>query len=91
MREGTSGKIVDVRRSGEWQAGHIPGATHFPLNVLAGEAAALPKDQPLAVICASGFRSSIATSVLERQGFTKVTNVVGGMTAWRGANLQVAA
>jgi hydroxyacylglutathione hydrolase len=91
MREGTSGKIVDVRRPGEWQAGHIPGATHFPLNVLAGEAAALPKDQPLAVICASGFRSSIATSVLERQGFTKVTNVVGGMTAWRGANLQVAA
>jgi rhodanese-related sulfurtransferase/glyoxylase-like metal-dependent hydrolase (beta-lactamase superfamily II) len=91
MREGTSGKIVDVRRPGEWQAGHIPGAMHLPLNALAGEAAALPKDQPVAVICASGFRSSIATSVLEQKGFTKVTNVIGGMTAWRGANLQVAA
>ncbi|HSD71166.1 MAG TPA: rhodanese-like domain-containing protein [Thermoanaerobaculia bacterium] len=91
IREGTSGKIVDVRRPGEWQAGHIPGAMHVPLNALAGEAGALPKDQPLAVICASGFRSSIATSVLEQQGFTKVTNVVGGMAAWRGANLQVAA
>jgi glyoxylase-like metal-dependent hydrolase (beta-lactamase superfamily II)/rhodanese-related sulfurtransferase len=90
IREGRA-KVVDVRRPAEWQAGHIAGALHAPLNTLADGAAALPKDQPLAVICAGGFRSSIATSVLEQQGFTKITNVVGGMAAWRNANLEVAA
>jgi rhodanese-related sulfurtransferase len=90
VREGRA-KVVDVRRPGEWQAGHIAGALHVPLNTLADGAAALPKDEPLAVICAGGFRSSIATSVLEQQGFTKITNVVGGMAAWRNANLDVAA
>jgi rhodanese-related sulfurtransferase len=91
MREGTFERVVDVRRPGEWQAGHIPNALNLPLNTLADDAAALPKGQPLAVICAGGFRSSIATSILEQQGFTKVTNVVGGMAAWRNANLEVAA
>jgi hydroxyacylglutathione hydrolase len=91
VREGVVGRIVDVRRSGEWQAGHIPGAVHRPLNTLVEHAAVLPKEEPVALICASGYRSSIATSILERQGFTLVTNVVGGMTAWRGANLEVAA
>ncbi len=90
IREGRA-KVLDVRRPGEWQAGHIAGALHVPLNTLADGAAALPKDEPLAVICAGGFRSSIATSVLEQQGFTKITNVVGGMAAWRNANLDVAA
>jgi glyoxylase-like metal-dependent hydrolase (beta-lactamase superfamily II)/rhodanese-related sulfurtransferase len=91
MREGASGRVLDVRRPGEWDAGHISGALHVPLNVLADGVAALPKDEPLSVICAGGFRSSIATSVLEQKGFTKITNVVGGMAAWRGANLEVAA
>ena len=90
IREGRA-KVLDVRRPGEWQAGHIAGALHVPLNTLAEGAATLPKDEPLAVICAGGFRSSIATSVLEQQGFTKITNVVGGMAAWRNANLDVAA
>jgi len=51
----------------------------------------MPKDQPVAAICAGGYRSSIATSILEQQGFTKITNVVGGMAAWRNANLETAA
>lgn len=91
IREGKVARVVDVRRPGEWQAGHIPDATHVPLNTLADRAETLPGDQPLAVICAGGYRSSIATSILEQKGFTKVTNVVGGMAAWRNANLEVAA
>jgi glyoxylase-like metal-dependent hydrolase (beta-lactamase superfamily II)/rhodanese-related sulfurtransferase len=91
VREGSAGRVLDVRRPVEWQAGHIPQATHAPLNTLAQTAATLPKDQPVAAICAGGFRSSIATSILEQQGFTKVTNVVGGMAAWKNANLEVAA
>jgi len=59
--------------------------------VLGENAAALPKDQPVAVVCAGGYRSSIGTSILEQQGFTRITNVVGGMAAWKSANLEVAA
>ena len=91
IREGAAGRVVDVRRPGEWQAGHIADAVHVPLNTLVQHAAELPKDQPVAVICAGGFRSSIGTSILEQQGFTRVTNVVGGMAAWRTAKLEVAA
>ncbi len=91
IREGRAGKVVDVRRPGEWQAGHIASAVHLPLNTLADNVGELRKDQPLALICAGGYRSSIATSILEQHGFTRVTNVVGGMAAWRGANLEVAA
>ena len=79
----------DVRRPAEWQAGHIPNALHLPLNTLAQNAAGLDKSEPLAVICAGGFRSSIGTSILEQQGFTKVTNVVGGMAAWTGSGLHL--
>jgi glyoxylase-like metal-dependent hydrolase (beta-lactamase superfamily II)/rhodanese-related sulfurtransferase len=91
LREGRAGRVVDVRRPPEWQAGHIPNAVHLPLNTLAQNVGALAANEPLAVICAGGFRSSIATSILEQQGFTKVTNVVGGMAAWKNANLEVAA
>jgi glyoxylase-like metal-dependent hydrolase (beta-lactamase superfamily II)/rhodanese-related sulfurtransferase len=91
IREGLAGRVVDVRRPGEWQAGHIAGAVHVPLNTLGDRAGELPKDQPVAVVCAGGFRSSIGTSILEQQGFTKITNVVGGMAAWRSANLEIAA
>ena len=89
IREGKVARVVDVRRPGEWQAGHIPSASHVPLNTLAEAAATLPADEPLAVICAGGYRSSIGTSILERKGFTRITNVVGGMAAWRGAGGQV--
>jgi len=91
IREGRAGRVVDVRRPGEWQAGHIAGAVNVPLNTLEQHAAELPKEEPVAVMCAGGFRSSIGTSILELQGFTKITNVVGGMAAWRNAKLKVAA
>jgi hydroxyacylglutathione hydrolase len=91
LREGRAGRVVDVRRTAEWQAGHIPNAVHLPLNSLAQNVGSLEKNDPVAVICAGGFRSSIATSILEQQGFMKVTNVVGGMAAWKNANLEVAA
>jgi hydroxyacylglutathione hydrolase len=89
IREGKVARVVDVRRPGEWQAGHIPDAAHVPLNTLSDKAETLPADEPLAVICAGGYRSSIATSILEQKGFSRITNVVGGMAAWRGAGGQV--
>jgi hydroxyacylglutathione hydrolase len=89
IKEGKAKVVLDVRRPGEWKAGHIRSATHMPLNHLAESAQKLDHDQAVHVICAGGFRSSAASSILEQQGFHTVTNVVGGMTAWQNANLEV--
>jgi hydroxyacylglutathione hydrolase len=81
-------QLIDVRRPPEWEAGHIGKARHMPLHRLAELAGSLDPERPVAVICASGYRSSIATSMLERLGFRKPTNVVGGMNAWNGAQFE---
>ena len=84
---GEATQVLDVRRPGEWNSGHIAQASHRPLHELEAHARELDRNSPVAIVCASGFRSSIATSLLERAGFPTVTNVVGGMNAWNQANL----
>ena len=76
-------RVLDVRRQMEWEEGHIAGATHIPLSQLQERARELDRSAAWTIVCASGYRSSIATSVLERAGLTNVTNAVGGMDAWR--------
>ena len=75
-------KILDVRDQSEWEEGHIKGAKHIPYYFLVQRLQELHNTQPLAVICASGQRSSIACSLLQKHGFTQLSNVVGGMDAW---------
>lgn len=82
--------VVDVRRAGEWSSSHLAGARHVPLATLAQGLDDLPRDREVVVTCASGYRSSIAASVLERAGFAKVINAVGGMDAYRKAGLPLA-
>ena len=82
---------MDVRRPMEFQGGHVPGAVHVPLHELEKKAASLDREKPVAIICASGYRSSIATSLLERLGFRRFSNVVGGMNAWHAAKYETAA
>ncbi|HKQ57813.1 MAG TPA: rhodanese-like domain-containing protein [Candidatus Eisenbacteria bacterium] len=82
-------RVLDVRRSGEWTEGHIAGATHIPLSELAGRAGELDRGAEWAVVCASGYRSSIAASVLQRAGISRVVNAVGGMDAYRSAGRPV--
>ncbi|MGH9367120.1 MAG: MBL fold metallo-hydrolase [Thermoanaerobaculia bacterium] len=83
--------VLDVRRPMEWQAGHIAGARHVPLAELTRRAGELERDRPLAVICASGYRSSVATSLLEKLGFPRASNVVGGMGAWTAGKREAVA
>ncbi len=78
-------QIVDVRRASEYGQGHVPGAVNIPLDRLGAGTAALKADLPTAVLCAGGYRSSAATSILQRQGLTDVYNVVGGTSAWVSA------
>jgi hydroxyacylglutathione hydrolase len=75
-------RMLDVRGQGEWDAGHIPGASHIPLGYLADRLDEVPRDQPVVVHCKSGGRSAIATSLLTRAGFTDVVNLAGGFDGW---------
>jgi len=90
LQENSIDFVIDVRRISEWNGGHIDGALHMPLNHLAQSALPLSRDARIAVLCAGGYRSSIASSVFEQLGFRHVSNVVGGMAAWRNINLPVA-
>lgn len=90
IQEGQAEVVLDVRRPGEWKAGHIGTATHLPLSHLSDSAEQLNPRKSIYVICAGGYRSSAAASMLEQKGFQRVTNVIGGMTAWQNANLQIA-
>jgi len=82
--------VLDVRRPKEWETGHIPQATSMPLNHLAESASSLNRGAKIAAVCAGGYRSSIATSLLEQLGFPNISNVAGGMTAWNNAKLALA-
>jgi hydroxyacylglutathione hydrolase len=74
--------LVDVREPSEWKEGYIEGAKRIFFGHLKETAGSLPRNKPVAVTCSVGNRSSIAVSVLKREGFTDVYNVLGGMTAW---------
>jgi len=79
--------VLDVRRQPEWQAGHIAGATWWALDKFNAALPPLDLDAALAVHCKSGYRSIIACSLLQRAGFEKIVNVVGGFDAWQQAQL----
>jgi hydroxyacylglutathione hydrolase len=81
--------VLDVRRAPEWQAGHVEGATWWPLDNFKVSAPEIDRDRPIAVHCKSGYRSMIACSLLQRAGFKNVTNVIGGFDAWQEAKLPV--
>ena len=75
-------QFVDVRTPGEFKGNHIKGFKNVPLHQLAQKATELSKDKEVVVICQSGMRSQKASKQLKKLGFTKVTNVRGGMSAW---------
>jgi len=80
--------VLDVRRQGEWDAGHIAEADWYPLDRFK---AALPSLERgvTAVHCKSGYRSTIAASLLQRAGHD-VINVIGGFEAWQNEHLPIA-
>ena len=84
-------QIVDVRRPGEYVNGHVPRALNAPLASLDKSLGPLPlqKDKLTAVICAGGYRSSAAASLLRQQGFSNLLNVTGGTGAWVNAGYPV--
>jgi glyoxylase-like metal-dependent hydrolase (beta-lactamase superfamily II)/rhodanese-related sulfurtransferase len=84
-------QILDVRRPSEYQSGHVPQAVTSPLLSLQQNLSALALDprKPTAVICAGGYRSSAATSILQQHGFSDLLNITGGTNAWVAAGYPV--
>jgi hydroxyacylglutathione hydrolase len=80
-------RILDVRREPEWKAGHIADAELCPLDKFSHQVPWLNSSIPVAVHCKSGYRSTIACSLLKKAGYGNVTNVVGGFDAWTEAKL----
>jgi rhodanese-related sulfurtransferase len=79
--------VLDVRREGEFLAGHIENADWHPLDRFKAALPEINKDSPVAVHCKSGYRSLIAVSVLQRAGYHNVVDVTGGFDAWVGVGL----
>jgi hydroxyacylglutathione hydrolase len=79
--------VLDVRREGEWQAGHIAEVQCRALDAFPQGLPAMDRERPVAVHCKSGYRSIIACSLLERAGYYNVINVAGGFDAWHAAGL----
>lgn len=83
-------QVLDVRRAAEYEGGHVPGARLAPLSELASNPLDwLDPKQELFVICAGGYRSSAAASILARRGFRELFNVAGGTSAYVAAGLPV--
>jgi glyoxylase-like metal-dependent hydrolase (beta-lactamase superfamily II)/rhodanese-related sulfurtransferase len=82
IAEGQAPAILDVRSPKEWEAGHLDGAVHIPLNRLAERLGDVPAARPLVVHCQGGYRSAIASSLLQGHGVEGLLDLVGGYKAW---------
>lgn len=81
--------VLDVRDDAEWAEGHIPGATHIFVTHIEEHAAQLDRRKRLVTYCGTGYRASIAASLLRRHGFPAVANVPGSWAAWKAAGFPV--
>lgn len=83
--------VLDVRNDAEFAAGHITNARHIPLDQLQSRLGELGKfrDKAIVVNCQGGVRSAKACAALKNQGFSRVHNLKGGISAWIDAKLPV--
>jgi len=81
--------FLDVRTQEEWNDFHIKGSTLIPLTELQDRLSELPWDRDIVVVCSTGHRSLSAASLLQQAGFTRLSSLDGGLTAWMEANYPV--
>lgn len=87
LDDGERFEVLDVRQPAEWAEGHIEGATFITGAEIPARLDEVPTDRPLAVLCGSGYRSSVVASYLVARGLeVPVLNVIGGMGAWRSSD-----
>lgn len=76
------GLLLDVRTPAEVAIAALPGARCIPLDELARRLTELDRDAPISIYCHHGVRSAFAGDLLERNGFTDVAHLIGGIDAW---------
>lgn len=83
--------LIDVSEPAEYAAGHASNARNIPLGGLESGAKGLPtnKSLPVLVICPTGARANRAVATLRKLGYEKASTVIGGLAAWREAQLPV--
>ncbi|MBI3749059.1 MAG: MBL fold metallo-hydrolase [Chloroflexi bacterium] len=81
--------VIDVRQASEYEGGHVPGAVSIGAGELPDQLDTLPRDRPIATICASGYRASVASSLLRAAGFADVSWVAGGVPTWQARGYPV--
>src|SRR4051812_49863160 len=91
MRGARPARLIDVREGDEWQEGYIPGATWIPRGKLELRIEDVVPEREAAMVlyCAGGNRSALAAKSLKELGYTHVTSLAGGFTAWKRARLTV--
>jgi hydroxyacylglutathione hydrolase len=82
-------QVLDVRAPSEWKGGHVPCATHIFVPEIRKSTGLLEQAKPVVTYCATGYRASIAASMLQQQGFSDVRTMPGSWTAWKKAGLPV--
>ena len=91
--------VLDVREPGEVREGHLPNAVNVPRGLLEAKADLefphrdpnlADRHQPVIVYCASGVRSLLASATLQEMGFTRVSSMAGGFTAWKSEGRKIA-
>lgn len=82
-------QVLDVRQDDEWERGHVPGARHVFVGELRDRAPELAKDRPVVTYCATGYRASLAASLLKRAGIEDVRSMPGSWQAWKASGLPV--
>jgi rhodanese-related sulfurtransferase len=78
--------LIDVRAADEYEAGHLAGARHVPLERLSAESAGIERNGPVVFYCRGGERSATAAAAFEESGFD-AHSIEGGLVAWAQAGL----
>ena len=89
MINDTQAIVLDVRATGEFEAGHLPNARNIPLAELGQRTGELPAGRPVIVCCNTGMTSAKGAAALRKAGREEVFNLDGGLNAWRQAGLPV--
>lgn len=74
--------LIDVRGKSEFAAKHVAGARHLPLGYLADRLPEIPRNGTVITLCATGYRSQIAASLLQANGFDNVVTLNEGEECW---------
>ncbi len=84
-------RLIDVREDNEWQAGHAAGAEHLGKGIIERDIETIvpDKESELILYCGGGYRSALATDMLQRMGYTNVYSLAGGWKAWKEAELPI--